>query len=158
MGVARQGRLRIGFTTRQVFGQELQQADSLLLAEADEIHARRIFVDGLRRPTFDVGGRGEGFQMLAEGLHREQLTAMLALEVAAGELSRRAAQAPEAFISDTIVCASSAGRRPGGRWCVEQHAGTVRAESAGVGKGATFTVTVPALGGDSAGDAGRPGA
>ena len=99
----REGRLKIVFTTRQVFAQELQQADSLLLAEAAEIHARRIFVDGLRRPTFDAGSRGEGFQVLAEGLHREQLTAMLALEVAPGEAPRRASQAPEEFIADTIL-------------------------------------------------------
>src|SRR4029078_6934934 len=41
------GRLKIVFTTRQVFQQEVQQADSLLLAEAAAIGARRIFVDGL---------------------------------------------------------------------------------------------------------------
>ena len=99
----RQGRLKIVFTTRGVFTQEMQQADSLLLAEAAEIGARRIFVDGLRRPTLDVGGRSEGFQVLAEGLHREQLTAMLALEVAPGEVPRRASQAPEEFVADTIV-------------------------------------------------------
>ena len=99
----RQGRLKIVFTTRAVFAQEMQQADSLLLAEASEIGARRIFVDGLRRPTLDVGGRGEGFQVLAEGLHREQLTAMLALEVVSGEAPRRASQAPEEFIADTIL-------------------------------------------------------
>jgi circadian clock protein KaiC len=47
----RQGRLKIVFTTRQVFQQEIQQADSLLLEEAAAIRARRIFVDGLvRRP------------------------------------------------------------------------------------------------------------
>jgi circadian clock protein KaiC len=97
-----QGRLKIVFTTRPVFAQEMQQADSLLLAEAADIGARRIFVDGLRRPTLDVG-RGEGFQVLAEGLHREQLTAMLALEVAPGEMPRRASQAREEFIADTIL-------------------------------------------------------
>src|SRR5476651_837084 len=43
----RAGTLKIIFTTRQVFKQELQQADSLLLEEAAQIHARRIFVDGV---------------------------------------------------------------------------------------------------------------
>src|SRR5207245_1128029 len=43
----RDGRLKMVFTTRQVFQQELLQADSVLLAEAAEIGARRIFVDGL---------------------------------------------------------------------------------------------------------------
>src|SRR5439155_7035767 len=41
----RQGRLKIVFTTRPVFQQELQQADSLLLEEAGKIGARRIFID-----------------------------------------------------------------------------------------------------------------
>src|SRR3989475_8814800 len=45
----RDGRLKMVFTTRQVFQQELLQADSVLLAEAAEIGARRIFVDGLVR-------------------------------------------------------------------------------------------------------------
>ena len=40
-------KLKIIFTTRQVFGQELQQADSLLLEEAAAMGARRIFVDGV---------------------------------------------------------------------------------------------------------------
>lgn len=97
----RQGRLKIVFTSRSVFSQEMQQADSLLLTEAAEIGARRIFVDGLRRPTLDIGG--DGFQVLAEGLHREQLTAMLALEVAPGEVPQRASQAPEEFVADTIL-------------------------------------------------------
>ena len=43
----RQGQLKIVFTTRQVFRQELQQADSLLLEEAAKMGARRIFVDGV---------------------------------------------------------------------------------------------------------------
>jgi circadian clock protein KaiC len=49
----RQGRLKIIFTTRQVFRQELQQADSLLLEEAAKMGARRLFVDG-------VAGVGDG--------------------------------------------------------------------------------------------------
>src|SRR3989337_223850 len=42
-----QRKLKIIFTTRQVFREELQQADSLLLQEAAEMGARRIFVDGV---------------------------------------------------------------------------------------------------------------
>ena len=45
----RNGRLKIIFTPRQLFQQQLQQADSPLLAEAAAIGARRIFVDGLGR-------------------------------------------------------------------------------------------------------------
>jgi circadian clock protein KaiC len=80
----RRGRLKIVFTTRQVFQQEVQQADSLLLDEAAAIGARRIFVDGLvRRTTGDSDtGRNtpEAFHLLAEGLQRERLTAMLGVE------------------------------------------------------------------------------
>ena len=42
----RDRRLKMIFTTRQLFQQELQRADSPLLAEAAAIGARRIFVDG----------------------------------------------------------------------------------------------------------------
>jgi circadian clock protein KaiC len=102
----RQGRLKIVFTTRQVFQQEIQQADSLLLAEAAAIGARRIFVDGLvRRALGDTdAGRNtpEAFHVLAEGLQRERLTAMLGVEVAASE-GRLGASLPEEFIADTVV-------------------------------------------------------
>ena len=46
----RERKLKIIFTTRQVFRQEMQQADSLLLEEAAEIGARRIYVDGVAVP------------------------------------------------------------------------------------------------------------
>jgi circadian clock protein KaiC len=95
-----QGRLKIVFTTRQVFAQEIQQADSLLLEEAAEIGARRIFVDGLRWSTFD-NGRGEAFHVLAEGLQREGLTALLALDLS--DTRQAASPQPEEFIADTIL-------------------------------------------------------
>ena len=88
----RQGRLKIVFTTRQVFQQEIQQADSLLLDEAAAIGARRIFVDGLvrRTPGDNDAGRNtpEAFHLLAEGLQRERLTAMLGVEVAVSDVDR----------------------------------------------------------------------
>jgi circadian clock protein KaiC len=40
-----QRKLKIIFTTRDVFNRELQEPDSLLLSEAAEIGVRRIFVD-----------------------------------------------------------------------------------------------------------------
>ena len=40
-----QRKLKIIFTTREVFNRELQESDSLLLSEAAEIGVRRIFVD-----------------------------------------------------------------------------------------------------------------
>jgi len=102
----RQGRVKIVFTTRQVFQQEVQQADSLLLDEAAAIGARRIFVDGLVRriPSDNDAGRNtpEAFHLLVEGLQRERLTAMLGVEVAAsgdGGLG----SLPEEFIADTLI-------------------------------------------------------
>jgi circadian clock protein KaiC len=98
----RAGRLRMVFTTRQLFQQGLEQADSPLLAEAAEIGARRIFVDGLVRLP-EPSGRDprQAFHVLAEGLHREGLTAMLALESRFDEAA--AARPPEEFVADTIL-------------------------------------------------------
>ena len=81
----REGKLRIIFTTRQVFRQELQQADSLLLEEAAKMGARRIFVDGVAGVASTVGGGEprETFHVLVEGLQRENLTAVLAVEASA---------------------------------------------------------------------------
>jgi circadian clock protein KaiC len=101
----RQGRLKIVFTTRQVFQQEVQQADSLLLDEATAIGARRIFVDGLvrRTPGDSDGGRNtaEAFHLLAEGLQRERLTAMIGVEASEG--IGLGASLPEEFIADTVI-------------------------------------------------------
>src|ERR1041385_186059 len=100
----RQNRLKIMFTTRPVFRQELQQSDSLLLDEADRMKARRIFVDGVAGV---VGGNGAGepreaFHVLVEGLQREDLTAILALEASAFS-EDRTTTLPEESIADTIV-------------------------------------------------------
>lgn len=99
----RAGRLKIIFTTRQVFRQELQQADSLLLDEAAKMGARRIFVDGVAGV---IGGAvslepREVFHVLVEGLQREQLTAMLALEASA--LNGNPSSMPEESIADTVI-------------------------------------------------------
>jgi len=98
----RDGRLKIVFTTRQVFQQELLQADSVLLAEAAEFRARRLFVDGLvPLPEPNGGDSRDAFHLLAEGLHRENLTAMLALESTFADAE--AMRAPEEFVADTIL-------------------------------------------------------
>jgi circadian clock protein KaiC len=103
----RQGRLKIVFTTRQVFQQEVQQADSLLLDEAAAIGARRIFVDGLVRRTAGDSDLGrntpEAFHLLAEGLQRERLTAMIGVEVAPSEGVGLGTSLPEEFIADTVI-------------------------------------------------------
>jgi circadian clock protein KaiC len=99
----RQQRLKIVYTTREVFRQELQQADSLLLDEADKMGARRIFIDG----AAGLLARGEhesreSFHILAQGLQRGNLTALLALEAFA--LNTNGAQSlHEESIADTVI-------------------------------------------------------
>ncbi|HEX5431691.1 MAG TPA: ATPase domain-containing protein, partial [Bryobacteraceae bacterium] len=100
----RQNRLKIVFTTREVLRQELQQADSVLLGEASKIGARRIFVDGVAGL---IGGNGShetrsAFHVLSEGLQRENLTAILAVEASA--ISGYAGGSPpEESIADTVI-------------------------------------------------------
>lgn len=99
-----QGRLKIVFTTRDVLRQELQQADSVLLEEAARIGARRIFIDGVARL---VGGNGtpesrSAFHVLTEGLQRENLTALLAVE-ASSLNGDHSASLPEESIADTVI-------------------------------------------------------
>lgn len=100
----RQNRLKIIFTTRDVLRQELQQADSVLLEQAASIGARRIFIDGVARL---VGSNGtsesrSGFHVLTEGLQRENLTAILAVEASALN-GNGAASLPEESIADTVI-------------------------------------------------------
>src|SRR3989441_7814217 len=98
----RDGRLKMVFTTRQVFQLELLQADSVLLAEAAEIGARRIFVDGLVRLAEPNGGEPrEALPLLPGGGPRENMTARLALGAATG--GPAAAPAPEGFVAATII-------------------------------------------------------
>ena len=101
----RQGRLKIVFTTRDVLRQELQQADSVLLEEAAKIDARRIFVDGAARL---VGGNGtadtrSAFHVLTEGLQRENLTAILAIEASLHDGKLTGISLPEESIADTVI-------------------------------------------------------
>jgi len=101
----RDGRLKIIFTTRQVFAQELQQADSLLLEEAAKMGARRLFVDGVAGLVDGSAPSGlrreprEEFHVLVEGLQRENLTALLSLELTA----EPSVGLPEESIADTVI-------------------------------------------------------
>ena len=104
----RERKIRIVFTTRQVFRQELQQADSLLLEEAAALGARRIFVDGGAGLVGSQNGHANGpdpreaFHVMVEGLQRENLTAMLALEASA--ISPASVfMLPEESIADTVI-------------------------------------------------------
>jgi circadian clock protein KaiC len=98
-----QGLLKIIFTTREVFLQELQQADSVLIEEARRIGARRIFIDGTAG-LVQLDGRGgrDVFHVLAQGLARLNLTTVMALEP---EPMRAGDCAPsyEAAIVDTVI-------------------------------------------------------
>ena len=96
-----QRKLKIISTTREVFNRELQEADSLLLSEAAEIGVRRIFVDSLRLAATLEAERAETFQMLAQGLDRHGLTALLAMDLP--EVQQTEHLNPERFIADTIV-------------------------------------------------------
>ena len=99
------GRLRIVFKTREVLRQELKQADSVLLEEAAKIGARRIFIDGIARL---IGNNGTpevrfGFHVFTEGLQRENLTAMLAIEASAYSEGGQNGSLPEESIADTVI-------------------------------------------------------
>jgi circadian clock protein KaiC len=102
----RAGTLKIIFTTRQVFVDELLQTDSLLLEAAAEIGARRMFVDGIPSLTVvsptDVGAARDAFHILAEGLQAEGRTAVLAVEPTAFS-DQRTVALPEEAIADTVI-------------------------------------------------------
>lgn len=100
----RENRLKIVFTTREVLRQELQQADSVLLEQAARIGARRIYIDGVSRL---VGSNGtpeprSAFHVLTEGLQRENLTAILAVEASALN-GHSTPSLPEESIADTVI-------------------------------------------------------
>jgi circadian clock protein KaiC len=103
----REGKVKIIYTTRPVLQQEIQQADSLLLDEAAQIGARRIFIDALPplQPNGPDGNGGprEMFYTLAQGLQRENLTGILAVEAPGLERIRLANPPLEEFVADTIV-------------------------------------------------------
>ena len=101
----KRGRLKIVFTTRDVLRQELQQADSVLLSEASNIGARRIFIDGVGR-LIGTDGSSESrsaFHVLTEGLARENLTAILAVEATVINGNHGPVSLPEESIADTVI-------------------------------------------------------
>jgi circadian clock protein KaiC len=107
----RDNKLKIVFTTPQVFELELRSPDSLPLETAGEIGAHRIFIDGigLLRPASNApflyngpGSYRELLQQLLEGLHRENLTVMFSHEV--GTLVESQATLEMAgFLADTVI-------------------------------------------------------
>ena len=104
-----QKKLQIIFTTPQVFDQELRTADSLLLETANEMGAQRIFVDGIGLLNRDVGGSNdersgyrELLQQLIESLNRENLTAILSLELGGAPGSMATVEMTD-FLADTVI-------------------------------------------------------
>jgi circadian clock protein KaiC len=104
-----QKKLQIVFTTPQVFDQELRSADSLLLETANEMGAQRIFVDGIGLLNRDLdgskserGGYRELLQQLIESLNRENLTAILSLELGSAPNSMAAVEITD-FLADTVI-------------------------------------------------------
>jgi circadian clock protein KaiC len=100
----RSQKLKVIYTTREVFRQELRQADSLLIEEANKIGARRIFIDGAAA-VLQLGEEQdsrESFQILVQALQRENLTAIMALEAAALD-NRDLSSLHEESIADTVI-------------------------------------------------------
>src|SRR5215213_5629382 len=101
----REQRLKVIYTTREIFRQELQQSDSMLLDEAQKIGAKRIFIDGAAGLLGTRAGHEdsrEAFHILAQGLQRANLTAVLALEAIALDPSG-AQSLYEESIADTVI-------------------------------------------------------
>jgi circadian clock protein KaiC len=111
-----QNKLKIIFTSPQVLSQELRSPDSLLLETASQMGAVRIFIDGialLRTVTNKINNGGENngdgingyrqiLQQQLEGLHRENLTAILSHEVTAVEQQAFALEISE-YLADTVI-------------------------------------------------------
>ncbi|MBC7928087.1 MAG: hypothetical protein H7039_20780 [Bryobacteraceae bacterium] len=106
-----QNKLKIVFTTPQVFELELRSPDSLLLETAAEISAQRIFVDGigLLRPLSSnplpwngPGSYRELLQQLLEGLNRENLTGMFSHESSTLP-DAQATMEMAGFLADTVI-------------------------------------------------------
>ncbi len=105
----RRNKLKIIFTSPQVLNQELRSPDSLLLETAAAIGAHRIFIDGISLLRTLTNGNGNGdasyrelLQQLIEGLHRENLTAMLSHEVLDHGAQGATLEVAE-FLADTVI-------------------------------------------------------
>src|SRR5580698_3763234 len=113
----REEKLKIIFTTPQVFESELRSPNSLLLETAARMGVRRIFIDGIGLlypaanianasgiglPCSGPGSYRELLQQLLEGLHRANMTAMLSHEV--GSLDESLSTLESAgFLADTVI-------------------------------------------------------
>jgi circadian clock protein KaiC len=104
-----QKKLQVIFTSPKVLAQELRSPESLLLETATEMGAKRIFIDGIGLIVSESGvdnPESGGFrgllQQLLEALSRENLTAMLSLEVGKAHNSVTTVEASD-FLADTVI-------------------------------------------------------
>jgi circadian clock protein KaiC len=105
--------LKVIFTNPHVLESELRSPNSLLLATANEMGARRIFIDGIgllspasqngnRPPMSGPGSYRELLLQLLEGLYRQKLTAMFSHET--GSLDESLSTLESAgFLADTLI-------------------------------------------------------
>jgi circadian clock protein KaiC len=81
------GLLQIIYTTRQVFVEEFLQNESVLLESAAAMGVKRMFVDGVPSLSGVTGKNGvearDTFHVLAESLHADDRTVILAVEATA---------------------------------------------------------------------------
>ncbi len=101
----REKKLQIIFTSPQVLDQELRSADSLLIEAASEIHAQRIFIDGIGMLDHVSSGTiayRETLHQLIETLDRENLTAVLSHEVGSDPRSLANVEVAD-FLADTVI-------------------------------------------------------
>jgi len=105
----REKKLQIIFTTPEVFDQELRSTDSLLLETANAMGAQRVFIDGigLLRPNrgADLSTDSKFRDLLlqiSESLNRENLTALLSLEVGKTQGSIAVVEMAD-FLADTVI-------------------------------------------------------
>ena len=112
-GLQERKQLQIIFTSPQVLEQELHSPDSLLMETAAEMGAQRIFIDGIgllrhvtghgaSAPGMPVDNYRDVLRQIIEGLHRENLTALLSQESGVFPESIRANEAAR-FLADTVI-------------------------------------------------------
>ena len=104
-----QNKLKIVFTTPAVFEEEMRSTDSLLIETANQMGAKRIFIDGVGLLTQIRSGDRSGpafyrevLQLLVQELNRENLTAVLSHEQ--GSTAEAIASSEIAnFLMDTVI-------------------------------------------------------
>lgn len=120
----KQERLKIVFTSPDVFAEELRSTDSLLLETAGKMGARRIFIDGISLLEHCHGDSAGLFSyrqllyQLCESLRRESLIPWLSHEVSAPHATHASLEVAE-YVADTILALTLCHHRRGMRRTIE---------------------------------------